>query len=211
MPSVTRRAQSGRAHRRGEIRDRLLAVVERILADGGSYTEISVERLVSEAEISRSTFYVYFEDKGDLLRAWFAEIQEQLKAAADDWWALDGNATRESLHAALSRIVLTYRPHTTLMAALYDAAAYDAAVRDAVGAMMGRNTAGLRAHIKRGQKEGWIAPGLPAGETASWLTWMAERGQHQMVRGASDAEVARLIDAYTGVVWHALYAHAPGR
>ena len=69
----------------------------------------------------------------------------------------------------------------------------------------------MRAHIRRGQKGGWIPGDLLAGETAAWLTWMAERGQHQMVRSAGDAELERLIDAYTDVVWHALYAHAPSR
>jgi len=50
------------------MRRRLLEVVQQLLDEGESFTEMSVERLVSEAGISRSTFYVYFEDKGDLLR-----------------------------------------------------------------------------------------------------------------------------------------------
>src|SRR4051794_34010288 len=68
MPSVTRKSQSSRAERRDNIRRRLLAVLENLLDKGENFTEVSVERLVSEAGISRSTFYVYFEDKGDLLR-----------------------------------------------------------------------------------------------------------------------------------------------
>jgi AcrR family transcriptional regulator len=211
MPSVTRRSQGNRAQRRAEMRDRLLAVVERLLDEGETYTELSVERLVSDAQISRSTFYVYFEDKGDLLRAWFAQIIEEIEAAAAGWWALDGDAGRDEVHAALDAIVRAYRPHVTLMAAVFDAASYDATVREEVGAMMTRNVAGLRAHIRRGQRGGWISPELAPGETAAWLTWMAERGQHQMVRGADDAELAKLIDAYADVVWHTLYAHAPSR
>jgi len=206
MPSVTRRSQSSRAQRREEIRDRLLGVVERLLAGGESYTEISVERLVSDAGLSRSTFYVYFEDKGDLLRAWFSEIEAEVESAARDWWALGRHSEREDLRRALSNVVMAYRPHTTLMAAMYDAAAYDQAVRELVQAMMDWNIAGLRKHIKAGQREGFIDPHLPAQQTAAWLTWMAERGLHQLVREASDAELDRLIDAYTGIVWNTLYA-----
>lgn len=208
MPSVTRRSHSSRAQRREEIRDRLLAVVERLLSEGENYTEISVERLVTDARLSRSTFYVYFEDKGDLLRAWFGEIEAEIAAAARDWWGLAGTSSREDLRAALSAVVKTYQPHTTLMAAMYDAAAYDLAVRGLVGAMMDRNIAGLRKHIRAGQREGFIDPELPAQQTAAWLTWMAERGLHQLVRGAPDAELERLIDAYTGIVWNTLYAPA---
>ena len=206
MPSVTRRSHSSRAQRREDVRDRLLAVVEELLGQGESYTELSVERLVSDAGISRSTFYVYF--KGDLLRAWFTEIEAELEKAARDWWALDSSSRREDLRAALGKVVKAYRPHTTLMAAMYDAAAYDPGVRELVETMMSGNIAGLRKHIRAGQKEGFVDPDLPPQQTAQWLTWMAERGLHQLVRIAGDAELERLIDAYTAIVWNTLYAPA---
>lgn len=205
MPSVTRRSHGNRAQRRDDVRRRLLAVVAELLRGGESYAEISVERLVSEAGLSRSTFYVYFEDKGDLLRAWFEQVIEELEAAATAWWKLDGSATRADLRGALGQIVVAYRPHTTLMAALFDLSAYDVGVREQVHAMMARNVAGLRRHIQRGQKQGWIDPGLLPAETAQWLTWMAERGLHQMVRPADDGELTRLIVAYTDIVWNTLY------
>jgi hypothetical protein len=97
------------------------------------------------------------------------------------------------------------------MAAVYDAASYDAQVRDEVQAMMKTNVASLRKHIRLGQKEGFVQPGLLPDETAAWLTWMAERGLHQLVRSASDKELGLLIDAYTDVVWNSLYAFAPAQ
>jgi len=206
MPSVTRKKQSARARRRDETRERLLEVVERLLGEGENFTEISVERLVSEAGISRSTFYVYFEDKGDLLRAWFGDIIDGLVEATAGWWTLDGTATRDDLRAVLDRVVRTYRPHTSLMAATYDAAAYDVSVRELVDGMMGTNVATLRKHIKTGQRDGFIDPELPGPQTAQWLTWMAERGLHQLVRRAKDSELDGLIDAYTSIVWNTLYA-----
>lgn len=206
MPSVTRKTQSARAKRRDDARARLLEVVERLLQDGESFTEISVERLVSEAGMSRSTFYVYFEDKGDLLGAWFADIIAELAESTSGWWTLDGASTRGDLRAVLDRVVHTYRPHTTLMAATYDAAAYDGSVRELVDAMMEANVATLRKHIRKGQKEGFVDPDLPAAPTAAWLTWMAERGLHQLVRQARDSEIEGLVDAYTAIVWNTLYA-----
>src|SRR5215213_10206122 len=181
MPSVTRRSQSSRAERRDEIRRRLLAVVENLLDKGENFTEVSVERLVSEAGISRSTFYVYFEDKGDLLRGWFDDITADLVNAAGTWWSSGAGATHEDVREALGRLVTAYRPHITLMAATYDAAAYDVAVRRLVNRMMSANAASLRKHIREGQSKGFVDPALPAGETAAWLTWMAERGLHQLV------------------------------
>src|SRR3954452_23963874 len=118
MPSVTRRRPTGRDARRDDARARLLAVVERLLADGENYTEISVERLVAEAGMARSTFYVYFTDKGDLLRAWFAGITDELRAAATGWWELHPPLGFDDVRVALVTIVAAYRPHTPVMAAV---------------------------------------------------------------------------------------------
>jgi AcrR family transcriptional regulator len=208
MPSVTRKTQGSRAERRDQIKARLLAAVESLLADGENFTELSVERLVSLAGVSRSTFYVYFEDKGELIRAWLAEIISELDVAAQAWWALDGDATWDDLRAALNRVVTVYRPHTTLMAAAFDAAAYDTGVRGQVDEMMQRNIAGLRKHIRTGQRTGSVDERLPAAQTAAWLTWMAERGLHRLVRDAADDELDMLVDAYTSIVWNTLYAGA---
>lgn len=183
-----------------------MAVIERLLGEGESFTELSVERLVSEAGMSRSTFYVYFEDKGDLMRAWFSEVTEELVDAASAWWGLEPDATRHDLQAALTKLVTCYRPHAALLAATADAAAYDTSVRELMAALMDQNVAALRKHIREGQKRGSIDPGLLPVQTAAWLTWMAERGCHQLVRGAGDAEVGRLVEAYTGIVWNTLYA-----
>ncbi|WP_331533672.1 TetR/AcrR family transcriptional regulator [Pseudonocardia sp.] len=211
MPSVTRKTQAGRAERRDQIKTRLLAAVEQLLADGQNFTELSVERLVGVAGVSRSTFYVYFEDKGELIRAWLTEIISELEVAARGWWSLSGDATWDDLRAALNRVVLVYRPHTTLMAAAFDAAAYDPAVREQVEEMMQRNIAGLRKHIRAGQSLGAVDATLPAAQTAAWLTWMAERGLHRLVRDAPEEELAILVDAYTSIVWNTLYAGARGR
>jgi len=168
MPSVTRKTQASRAERRDLIKARLLAAVESLLAEGENFTELSVERLVSLAGVSRSTFYVYFEDKGELIRAWLTEIISELDVAAQGWWSLGGERAASGaatvswadLRVALNRVVLVYRPHTTLMAAAFDAAAYDPAVRDQVDAMMQRNIAGLRKHNPRrpGQRLGGRRP-----------------------------------------------------
>ncbi|HST42333.1 MAG TPA: TetR/AcrR family transcriptional regulator, partial [Conexibacter sp.] len=171
-------------------------------------TEISVERMIQEAGMSRSTYYVYFEDKGDLLRAWFGEIEREIAEAVAGWWEIDGSSSREDLRAALARVVEVYHPHAPLMAATYDAAEYDPSVRELVTAMMGANVASLRKHIRNGQAAGFIDPELPPAETAQWLTWMAERAFHVFLRGLRPAQLRTQIDAYTAIVWNTLYAPA---
>jgi TetR/AcrR family transcriptional regulator, ethionamide resistance regulator len=208
MASVTRRSQSSRAARRDEIRDRLLEVVQGLLDEGESFTEISVERMVQAAGMSRSTFYVYFQDKGDLLRAWFGGIEAEIAEAVSGWWAIDGTSTRDDLRAALDNLVSVYHPHGPLMAATFDAAAYDPSVRELTSAMMARNIASLRKHIRTGQKAGFVDPALPPAETAMWLTWMAERALHVFLRDLRRTQLRAHVDAYVAIIWNTLYAPA---
>ena len=88
MGSVTRKAGIDRGRRREEVEAKLLAAVERLLESGESYTEISVERLAREAGVARSTFYVYFNDKGHLLQKLTEDVIADFLVAASGWWDL---------------------------------------------------------------------------------------------------------------------------
>lgn len=206
MTTAARRTR--RTERRDEARVELLAILERLLREGESYHEISVDRLAGEAGLSRTTFYVYFEDKGDLLSGWFADATADLMAAAGRWWSLGPGVTREELRAALAHIVDRYRPHVPLMSAMHDAAGADPAARAAVASAMRGYITALRTHLETGQREGFVDPALPPAETAFWLQWMAERGFHQAAATTDPAAVGRLVDAYAHIVWNALYTAA---
>ena len=80
MPSVTRKPQTKRQERREQIERRLLDATERLMRDGASFTELSVDRLSSEAGMSRASFYIYFEDKGHLLRRLAGQVFADLAA-----------------------------------------------------------------------------------------------------------------------------------
>jgi AcrR family transcriptional regulator len=206
MPSITRNTQSSRAQRREEIRDRLRAAAEELMASGESYTELSVERIVREAGISRATFYVYFEDKGDLLRALAEDFIDRILEAASTWWELPADATKADLRDAMRAIFEAYVPHKVVMAAVVEVASYDTALRELFGELLQRTIAGVASHIELGQSEGYVERGLDPERTAAWLTWMAERGLYQLVAPASGAAVDRLLDAITDITWNTLYA-----
>jgi AcrR family transcriptional regulator len=209
MASVTRRTHNARAARRDEIGRQLLVAVETLLAGGESFTEVSVERLVTEAQISRSTFYVYFEDKGDLLEALTADVMTEVIDAARAWWELPPDADRADVEAAMRGIVTVYRGHMTLMAAVVEASSYDARVRGRFGELLAVARRELAAHIADGQRRGFVRTDVDAEPVAGWLTWMAERGLYQLVRFAGDeASAERLAAALAAIVWNTLYGGA---
>jgi len=201
-----RRTQQAREDRRDDIRRALLASIESLVDEGFPLADVTVERMVARAGISRAKFYVYFQDKSDVLRAWFDTVTEEIRRPVARWWALDGDSTREDLRAALGAITAAYRPHATLVAAVVDTGLYSEDIRVAHTRFLNEHIDDLAAHIRRGQQAGYIAAELPPDETAWWLTLMAVRMQHAIPRDASRGDLERHLDAYVEIVWRTLYA-----
>jgi TetR/AcrR family transcriptional regulator, ethionamide resistance regulator len=205
MSSVTRRPQTKRQERRELIECRLLAATERLMRDGVSFTELSVDRLSSEAGMSRASFYIYFEDKGDLLRRMAGQVFSDLANGAERWWSVAWRHDSDDVRAAMADIIASYRRHQPVLVALNEMAAYDSLVaatyRDLLTGISGR----LTQVIQDGQADGSIRHALPATTTASALTWMVERACQQNLPTKPAAYDAELASALTEIVWGALY------
>src|ERR1700727_1149716 len=109
MPSVTRSPQAKREHarqqRREQMERQLLDATERLMRDGASFTELSVARLSTEAGISRASFYIYFEDKGHLLRRLAGQVFADLADGARRWWSVAGRHDPDDVRSAMSSII----------------------------------------------------------------------------------------------------------
>lgn len=210
MPSITRKQSASREDRRNETIEAVTQAIGPLLDDGVRFTELSVAQIVKRAGISRTTFYVYFEDKGDLLVALSEGAMSAVNEAGRRWWTLPPDADREQLRTALRGVVDVYVAHRSVMKAIAEVAAYDDRVSATLDRARRENQAGLQAHIEQGLAERFIRPEIDARRTAAWLGSMAERGFNQLIVPAGDdeAELDRLTDALTTVVWNTLYAGA---
>ncbi|MDT5164436.1 MAG: hypothetical protein QOC88_1330 [Mycobacterium sp.] len=205
MPSVTRKPQAKRQERREQIEHRLLDATERLMRDGASFTELSVDRLATEAGMSRANFYVYFEDKGDLLRRLAGQVFGELADSAELWWGVAWRHDPGDVRAAMAGIIASYRRHQPVLVALNEMAGYDplvaATYRQLLTAISGRMTQ----VIEDGQADGSIRRELPAATTASALTWMVERACQQNLPNSDPGYDAELTTTLTEIAWGALY------
>ena len=197
--------QVSRGERRARLSGHLVGVIEALLEAGERYAELSVERIITAGGISRSTFYAYFEDKGDLLGALAQHVTADLVGVGHYWWELPPDAGRDELREALRPPIDTYRSYRTILGAVVETAAYDSRVRAQQQELIDQVVASLAAHIKANQRAGLAAPELDPPRTAKWLIWMIERGLYELVSPARGAEAERLLGAVTDVVWRALY------
>ncbi|TAM69746.1 TetR/AcrR family transcriptional regulator [Mycobacterium sp.] len=197
------------ATRRDVVRARLLTAIEALFDHGETFAGLTVERLISEAGLSRSTFYTYFTDKTELLQELAADVLEELLFdAAAHWWERDRIASREELHEGTRRIILAFVKHRVIMRAMSDAAATNAAIREQWGGLM-RESAGLVArHIKIGQAAGFIDASLDPEATGTWLNWAAERSLTMLVAPSTPDDAARWHTVMTDLYWNVLYRGA---
>ncbi|SFW85986.1 TetR/AcrR family transcriptional regulator [Amycolatopsis australiensis] len=80
-------------------KDRLLETASRLFYAEGIHA-VGVERLVSEAAVTRATFYRHYPTKDDLVAAYLAETSRRIRVAVDA--ARAGKPPREALAAALA-------------------------------------------------------------------------------------------------------------
>lgn len=204
--SAARDAPFDARQRRLELGRRLADVIGDALAAGTPISDVTVEHLIQQAGIARSTFYAYFDDKGALLADCYAEVVGEVEAAARAWWLLAEPPTRAELEAIIAGIATACRRHGALLAAAHGSVASEPAVAAVVETMRERAVTALGAHITHGQARGWIAAAYPARETARWLVLMAQGGLAQEGFGPAGPRGARATRAFTAIVWTTLYA-----
>ncbi|ALG12451.1 TetR/AcrR family transcriptional regulator [Kibdelosporangium phytohabitans] len=198
-PSRTTRKQ-----RRDAMEQRVLAATEQLVRDGENFGELSVERLASVSGISRSTFYVHFEDKGDLARRMTKTVVAELEDVSTDWWSTADRADREQLRTSLGAIIDVYRRRGAAFTLVSQAAAVDESVAEELRGLMRRLIDLTGQAIELGQAAGTIRPVEPR-ETAAVLIWMIERVGHQMLRPSDSGGHDKVADVLTDIIWSTLY------
>jgi AcrR family transcriptional regulator len=206
MPSITRRTKPRAPVPAANVEDLLIGAMERLVDAGQSFTSVSVEELAREAGIARSTFYLHFRDKGELVQGLMRRVMTEMLDAMNVWLSRPQRASRDDLHAAVSGVVSAYQKHRAVMMAVVETAAYDPEVARIFNDTINHMAQQMR-HAVEGMAPAKSATALLA-DVSDILVWALERCCYQLLGSKTPEQVERFIDAMVHVGWHALYAPA---
>jgi AcrR family transcriptional regulator len=207
MGSITRTKNSVRTDQMIRVKALLLEATERLMAGGGNFTALSVEKLCREAGIARSTYYLYFKDKGQLIRELGLTIAGELLQTTWRWWDISSAVTLPQLCRALRETLKIYRQHQAIFASMAEAASYDPEVRAAFDALLEAMTQRSFDAVREGQRRGTIHKDVSQASCMA-LVWMMERVAYHRVRNGSDADLQQAAKVLANIIWRALYTPA---
>jgi AcrR family transcriptional regulator len=210
VPPAARPLRPSFETRRKELSLHFLQVLESVLRTE-RYADLKVEEVIVAGGIARSTFYVYFADKGELLCAMADEVLDQIFSVGRSWWDFPDGGGRAELRQALLAPINAYLEHAAILGAVAESASQDERVRARQTRLIDELARDLAAHIHRAQDNGSACPELDPERTAKWMLWIFDRALYELVADADQAETEKQLDAVTMIIWRTVYAgYRPG-
>ena len=120
------------------------------LVEESPFTEVTVDRITTAAGLSRSSFYLHFRDKYDVLKAMTEDVVDALYGEAERWWHGEGPPD-ELVRTALEGVVRIFAENATLLGAVAEVSSYDEGFRDFWRRLVQRFVTATADHIRREQ------------------------------------------------------------
>jgi AcrR family transcriptional regulator len=130
-------ARTGVRQTRQESRERIVRAAE-LLVRKRSYSELTVDEIMSEAGLGRTIFYRHFDDLGDLLMRSSREAIEELFEAQSNLVAARPDDAGAAVRGALVAAAEVYQQYGPLLRCVSEAAAVDERIAEGYAAMRER-------------------------------------------------------------------------
>lgn len=192
---------------RRELESRLRQAIERLFAQEQPYAAVSVERLIQEADIPRTTFYAHFRGKDDVLICLASGMLEEAWAISDFWTGGEqSDYSKAGLQRALEQTFAAYSAPRGVMAAIGNAMAPGSRIRAELQQLWNHTATRMGRVLTARKTKGIVRPDISPGATATWLTWLGESFMYRMVTNDSRTETETMLAAMTDMIWAAVYA-----
>jgi AcrR family transcriptional regulator len=199
----------------GEQRDvpkAILDATEQLLAHQ-RFDELSVADILSSAQVSRASFYFYFESKYVVLGELIRRVVQQAQAAAGSWVEEDAEPPEHTLRQGTSQGLQLWIKHAPVLRAIVENWRSDERLAALWTEMMDGFTQAATYRIERDRATG-RAPrtSVDASTLARTLTWMSERIYYLAAIGhPAFQDEQQVIDVLTEVWLSVIYGGPPSQ
>ncbi|MDX3214071.1 TetR/AcrR family transcriptional regulator [Streptomyces sp. ME02-6991-2B] len=205
MRPVTRRQADSYAARSAATQAQVMSTLERLLDSGEAFSDISVQRLLEEAGVSRATFYAHFQSKSDVLVRLTDGLRESLLSLARQWDPAAGEDGADRFARFFEDVIRIHRAHQGVITAVREAASYDSTASDFYSANLeGFEETALRTILSE-QAAGSTTADVDAVSASRIIAWggaQAIAHHIQVDDGSRDAVFAREL---AQIWWYGAY------
>jgi AcrR family transcriptional regulator len=188
----------------------ILAATERLLRER-PLNQLSVADIIDAAQISRTSFYAYFNSKTAVIAECLRRVMDQVVAAAAPMHARSAGDRRTAIRISVQQWVAVCKTHGALLRAVSEEWPHDEELRRLWFDHMETVTAGTARAIRSARRRGEAPPGADPEALAACLMWGYERVLHVALVGDApglpdpDAIVEPLVQMMAG----GLYGRTP--
>lgn len=209
MASITR-PRSQQSQRRAGTERAVFAAVRRLLDAGECFTELGVRRIATEAGIARSTFYLCFQDKTEVLVRLTATMKDELFSRGAAWRPTGPGGGPEALAAVYAGRLAYCRERAPLLAAAAEVAAYDPVLREARAQEIERFAHHITSLLEEEQREGRLSVDVDPVTAGQVLAWGGEQVIARQVTAGTAEDDARVAHEMAYGQWFGTYRRRPG-
>ncbi|MFB2599950.1 TetR/AcrR family transcriptional regulator [Herbiconiux sp. P17] len=204
MPNAAKRPSSSPA-RRAQVHALALEALESELRGGTRFADVSVEAIATRAGISRSTFYLYFRDKTELLvgaTEWLRDLVFEVRLDRGVDGSLGG---LEGYVSSVERVIARYREHSSLLDAVNHEAEFDDRVGARWTAAQQRYVAWVADILREEQARGSTARSIDPELAAGILVTGGERVIARHIAAAQAGDDSRLARELGASQWFGFF------
>lgn len=169
----------------------VLDATERLLAQR-PFSQLSVNDVIDEAGISRTSFYAYFDSRTAVIAECLRRVMGRIAVAVDPFLAESAAGPEAAIRASIRRWVAVARDHGPVLRAVSEQWPHDERLRELWFSIMARFTAGTARVIETARAAGQAPAGADPERLAACLMWGYER---VLQVATADGDVAGLPDA----------------
>lgn len=198
--SADRRSELARSsgERATATRQKLLDAARVAFSQHG-YVETTVDHIVQLAEVSRGTFYTYFESKVHMFRHLSSLIDERVAQDVVGFERSTGNDPVANLRISTANYLALVRAHADLYRLVEEAAANDQSIHRARLASRRRHVSRVARLIRKWQSEGFADPTVDSVTTAAVLVSMQSGFAQSMYLGGEAYDELSAVDIITNI------------